>query len=193
MQLFLIPIENTFAAFDYQRAQGRARAYGDAAKETCYRFNQPAEYRFVEVQNSSLLQAAAPGKYMVTEMLGFTDSAPGLDSWQKAYAEVECEWTTKYGAVPHLSKLHSFGVDPVDGLMKPGQACMACKWFSDEQKAAFNQARQNYDPHGLFAGSWAEAMLKPCPTDCPAERTCSPKGEPDCSWPWKPSSEQNFV
>jgi hypothetical protein len=174
-----VPIENSFEAFDYVREMVRARHYGH--NENCYRFNDPVELRFVEVGNESALQIIPPGRYVVSEILGFIDAAPGKDSWQRAYGEIECEWAAKYKGKPHLMKLHSFGDDDGDGNVEPLQPCLACTYFTEAQKDAFEKVRKQYDPHGLFAGGYAfNVMLQPCPENCPQRPSCSPKGKPDC-------------
>lgn len=174
-----VPIENAFEAFDFVRSMARARHYGH--NEDCYRFNDPLEYRFVEVGNESALQIVAPGRYVVSEVLGFIDAAPGKDSWQRAYAEIECEWLTKLKGKPHLMKLHSFGDDDGDGVIAPFQACRVCEYLSDVQKQEFEKVRKHWDPHGLFAGGFAyDVLLKPCPAHCAKRPACSPRGKPDC-------------
>eukprot|EP00927_Polykrikos_kofoidii_P000139 TRINITY_DN10055_c0_g1_i1.p1 TRINITY_DN10055_c0_g1~~TRINITY_DN10055_c0_g1_i1.p1 ORF type:complete len:799 (+),score=106.42 TRINITY_DN10055_c0_g1_i1:78-2474(+) len=176
---FFLPIENSFAAFDYARSMVRARHYG--GNEACYRHNNPLEFRFVQVSNVSLLSIVPPGSYVVSEVLGFTDAAPGTDSWQRAYAEIECEWITNLGGAPHIMKLHSFGED-ADGSMKAFDPCVACKIFTDKQKRVFEETRKRYDPHDLFASGFAyDVMLKACPSHCSSRtRSCPPRGQPDC-------------
>jgi len=178
---YFVPIENSFEAFDYVRSQVTARHHGGNSQ--CYRFNNPVEYRFVQVTDDSLLQIVPPGNYVVSEILGFVDAAPGGaegDSWQRAYAEIECDWTTRLGGKPHLMKLHSFGLDG-NGKMQPNQACNSCSYFTDEQKQKFEAIRSHYDPHGMFAsGSAYNVLLQPCPSNCPQQRTCPTAGTPDC-------------
>jgi len=177
---YFVPIENSFAAFDYVREMARARHYG--GNDQCFRFNDPVEYRFVEVTNDSLLQIVPPGNYVVSEILGFTDASPGTDAWQRAYAEIECEWTTSLGGVPHIMKLHSFGEDDA-GNMRVLQPCKACGWIPDSKKKAFEEVRQQYDPHGLFATGFAHnVLLQSCPAECQivTDKECPPKGVPDC-------------
>jgi len=184
---YFVPIENSFEAFDYVRSQVRERHYGGNSQ--CFRFNNPVEYRFVQVTDDSLLQIVPPGNYVVSEILGFVDAAPSGDSWQRAYAEIECDWTTRLGGKPHLMKLHSFGEDE-DGNMEPNQPCRSCSYFTDEQKQKFETIRKQYDPHGMFAsGSAYNVLLAPCPSNCPAARTSCPKaGTPDCG-----SKTEEFV
>lgn len=175
---YFVPIEKGFEAFDYVRAQVQARHRSDDNR--CFRFNQPVEYRFVHIGNDSLLQPVPPGRYVVSEVLGFTSGAPGEDSWQRAYAEIECDWMSRLGAKPHLMKLHSFAPDAT-GRMQPMQTCSACRLLSEDQKAMFEASRKQYDPHGLFASGFAHnVLLKPCPESCPTSHHCSPKGQPDC-------------
>merc|ERR1712070_486625 len=177
---YFVPIENSFEAFDYVRSQVRARHYGGNNK--CYKFNNPVEYRFVEVTDDSLLQNVPPGSYVVSEILGFVDAAPSGDSWQRAYAEIECEWTSKLGGIPHMMKLHSFDEDS-DGNMKALQPCKACELIPESKKKAFEEVRQRYDPHNLFASGFAyNVLIQPCPSECKKQpkRQCPPKGVPDC-------------
>jgi len=176
---YFVPIENSFEAFNYVRSQVRERHVG--GNSNCYRFNNPVEYRFVQVTDDSLLQIVPPGNYVVSEVLGFVDAAPAGDSWQRAYAEIECEWTTRLGGIPHLMKLHSFGDDDGDGKIEPMQPCRACTYFTDEQKQKFETIRQHYDPHGLFAsGSAFNVLLRSCPKNCPEIAACPAAGTPDC-------------
>jgi hypothetical protein len=176
---YFVPTENSFEAFDYVRSQVRERHYG--GDSNCFRFNNPVEYRFVQVTDDSLLQIVPPGSYVVSEILGFVDAAPAGDSWQRAYAEIECEWTTKLGGKPHLMKLHSFGDDDGDGTIDPMQPCKACRYFTDSQKQQFETIRKRYDPHGMFAsGAAYNILLADCPSNCPAPSACPPAGTPDC-------------
>jgi len=177
---YFVPIDNSFEAFDYVRSQVRARHYGKDSQ--CFKFNNPVQYRFVEVTDDSLLQIVPPGRYVVSEILGFVDAAPKGDSWQRAYAEIECDWTTRLGGKPHLMKLHSFGLDQY-GNMQPNQPCNSCKHFTHKQKYEFETVRSRYDPHGMFAtGSAYNVLLQPCPNHCPAAetRSCPVAGTPDC-------------
>jgi hypothetical protein len=177
---YFVPVENSFEAFDYVRSQVRERHYG--GDDNCFKFNNPVEYRFVEVTDDSLLQIVPPGSYVVSEILGFVDAAPAGDSWQRAYAEIECEWTTRHGGKPHLMKLHSFGDDDGDGNIDAMQPCKACTYFTDAQKQEFETIRKRYDPHGMFAsGAAYNILLAECPSNCPAPSACSPAGQPDCS------------
>lgn len=177
---YFVPIENSFEAFDYVRSQVRERHYGGNSQ--CFKFNNPVEYRFVEVTDDSLLQIVPPGTYVVSEILGFVDAAPSGDSWQRAYAEIECDWTSRLGGKPHLMKLHSFGDDDGDGKIDPMQPCKACTYFTDEQKQQFETIRKRYDPHGMFAtGTAYNVLLASCPSNCPAPTTsCPAAGSPDC-------------
>jgi len=187
---YFVPIENSFEAFDYVRSQVRERHYGKNSH--CFKFNNPIEYRFVQVTDDSLLQIVPPGNYVVSEVLGFVDAAPAGDSWQRAYAEIECDWTTRLGGKPHLMKLHSFGED-AQGNMQANLPCNSCSYFTDEQKHKFETIRKGYDPHGLFAsGSAYIVLLQPCPSNCAKQtRTCPVAGTPDCGS--RTTEEEVFV
>jgi hypothetical protein len=151
---FLKP-EKAFDAFDHLRNTTLRHKAVDE-----FTWNQPAEFRFANIEDSSVLQPVPAGTYFISEVLAFPGTAPSKNSMYKAFKEMEDHWVGELGAQPHIGKM--FGFDHVGADVKPFVHSKTCKVYSTEQKDAFEAYRKLQDPLGLFNHGFATDLLKSC-------------------------------
>jgi len=159
--------EKAFQAMDFlmreQRCsqnQGSERCQEHGSKK--FAWNQPAEFRFVTVKDSAVLQPVPAGFYFNSEFLSFPAFADSEKQWMKAFMRVQDFWVKNLSARPHMGKLFGFADD--HGTVTPFAESFVCKLYNDTQKQEFETYRKRIDPHGLFLGGLAARLLKPCKT-----------------------------
>merc|ERR1719229_574105 len=123
-------------------------------------WNLPGEFRFINVQDSAVLQPVPAGIWFNTQMIGFADLATNDQAWKREFMKVEEHWVNKLGARPHMGKL--FGFKETNGEVEPFSDSYSCTIYSNEVKKAFNEYRQKQDPHGLFASGLGMKFLVDC-------------------------------
>lgn len=177
---YFIPIEKAFEAADWLRNY-TLKVFNEEGKG--FRFNQPQEFRFVDVDASKAILTQVPtGTYMVWDVLNFPASG-SEDTWGLNYMEIEDYLLYQIGAKPHLGKLMAFGLDPATGIVSPSTSKRkATEVFSLQQKCLFEAYRAKQDPRGLFRSGYGVELLQVCDSldssvDCvlrqPTEAECS--------------------
>lgn len=151
---FVKPSE-AFASMDFLR-----KVQMESTKSKEFVWNLPGEFRFINVQDSAMLQPVPPGIWFNTQMIGFADLAKNDQSWKREFMKVEEHWVKNLGARPHMGKL--FGFSEVGGEVEPFADSYSCTIYSSEVKKAFNEYRQKQDPHGLFASGLGMKFLVDC-------------------------------
>lgn len=158
---FLKP-EKAFEAMDFLAREQLLSLNGDGA----FVWNQPAEFRFVTVKDSAVLQPVEPGFYFNSEFLSFPSLEGEKNGWEKAFKKVQDYWVDELGGRPHMGKYWGFA--EVDGNVVPFADSEVCKVYSESRKKAFNDYRKQQDPHGLFAAGLGMRLLGPCSEGVPA-------------------------
>merc|ERR1719414_134646 len=77
-----------------------------------FSWNQPAEFRFMQVTDSAVLSPVPPGLWFVSEILAFPDAAATDQEWKKAFKEA-------------------------DGFLEVFHQSKVCTVYSSEKKEAF--------------------------------------------------------
>jgi len=124
-------------------------------------WNLPGEFRFINVEDSAVLQPVPAGLWFNAQMISFPDLAKNDQAWKRDFKIVEDYWVKKLHAKPHLGKLWGFERDH-EGTVEPFADSFACTIFSDATKAKFNAYRTQVDPEGLFFSGLGVKMLSPC-------------------------------
>jgi len=153
---YFVEPSKAFESMDFLR-QVQLESLGD--KE--FVWNLPGEFRFINVQDSAVLQPIKPGLWFNAQMISFADLAKNSQAWKRDFAKVEDYWVNKLRAQPHMGKLFGFGTMP-NGEVEPFQDSYSCTIYSAEQKAAFSEYRAKWDPQGLFATGLGMKFLQPC-------------------------------
>merc|ERR1712060_694209 len=132
---YFVEPSKAFAAMDYLRDVQLA-SLGD--KE--FMWNLPGEFRFINVQDSAVLQPVKAGLWFNAQMISFADLAKNDQSWKRDFKQVEDHWVKELGAKPHMGKL--FGFETTEhGTVEPFADSYSCTIYTDEQKAAFSAYR----------------------------------------------------
>merc|ERR1719226_227332 len=134
-----------FEAMDFLR-----RVQLDSIGDKEFMWNLPGEFRFINVQDSAVLQPVKAGLWFNAQMISFADLAKNDQAWKRDFKTVEEHWVNELGAKPHMGKLWGFETQ-ADGTVEPFAESFACKIYSDEQKSTFLAYRKKEDPEGLFA------------------------------------------
>jgi len=158
---YFIKPEKAFQAMDFlrgavQRRNGQATWFNASG----FSWNQPVEFRFVQVTDDAVLQPVPPGLWLASEILAFPDAAATDQEWKKAFKEVEDHWVNELGAVPHMGKL--FGFEEVDGVIEVFHQNRLCKVYSASQKQDFKQYQARMDPTGRFNAGMGSKLLNDC-------------------------------
>jgi len=153
---YFVKPENGFEAMDYLRKVQLA-----SKKSKDFVWNLPGEFRFLNVQDSAVLQPVKAGIWFNAQMISFCDLAKNDQAWKRDFKKVEDYWVGKLGAQPHMGKLFGFA-ESAEGEVQPFADSYTCTIFSDEQKASFDAYRQTQDPEGLFATGLGMKFLQPC-------------------------------
>eukprot|EP00443_Scrippsiella_acuminata_P010355 CAMPEP_0115234128 /NCGR_PEP_ID=MMETSP0270-20121206/34631_1 /TAXON_ID=71861 /ORGANISM="Scrippsiella trochoidea, Strain CCMP3099" /LENGTH=271 /DNA_ID=CAMNT_0002648861 /DNA_START=1 /DNA_END=818 /DNA_ORIENTATION=+ len=123
-------------------------------------WNLPGEFRFINVQDSAVLQPVEPGLWFNAQMISFADLAKNDQAWKKDFKVVEDYWINELGAKPHMGKLMGFR-EQDNGEVEPFADEYVCTIYSNEQKQAFSAYREQLDPDGLFATGLGMKFLAP--------------------------------
>lgn len=153
---YFVKPEHAFASMDFLR---KVQLESLSSKE--FVWNLPGEFRFINVQDSAVLQPVPPGIWFNTQMISFADLAENDQAWKRDFAKVEQNWVKKLGAKPHLGKLFGFETRP-NGEVEPFADSYSCEIFSDDQKTKFNEYRKKQDPNDLFASGTGMKFLATC-------------------------------
>jgi len=153
---YFVEPSKAFAAMDYLRDVQLASL---DSKE--FMWNLPGEFRFINVQDSAVLQPVPAGLWFNAQMISFADLAKNDQAWKRDFKRVEDHWVNKLGAKPHMGKLWGFETKS-DGTVEPFAESFACMIYSDAQKSKFLSYRQKEDPEGLFATGLGMKVLAPC-------------------------------
>merc|ERR1719215_2334825 len=145
-----------FAAMDFLR-----RVQLDSIKDKEFMWNLPGEFRFINVQDSAVLQPVEPGLWFNAQMISFADLAKNDQAWKREFKKVEDHWVKVLQALPHLGKLFGFE-EGQNGEVEPFANSYSCTIYTSEQKAAFASYREQMDPEGLFATGLGMKFLAPC-------------------------------
>jgi len=158
---YFIKPERSFEAMDFLRQRQRARN-GQATwfNASGFSWNQPAEFRFVQVDDKAVLSPVPPGLWFVSEILSFPDSAATDQEWKKAFKEVEDYWINELDAVPHLGKLFAF--EEENGQIEMFHQSKVCKVYPGSRKQTFKAYQSSVDPDGLFNYGLGEKLLRNC-------------------------------
>mmetsp|Transcript_41523 Transcript_41523/g.131421 ORF Transcript_41523/g.131421 Transcript_41523/m.131421 type:complete len:145 (+) Transcript_41523:1666-2100(+) len=124
-------------------------------------WNLPGEFRFINVQDSAVLQPITPGLWFNAQMISFPDLAATHQAWKRDFKKVEDFWVKELKAQPHMGKLFGFETSP-EGLTEPFADSYSCTIYGDDQKASFEAYRHQQDPEGLFATGLGMKFLSPC-------------------------------
>merc|ERR1711870_227568 len=100
-------------------------------------WNLPGEFRFINVEDSAVLQPVPAGLWFNAQMISFPDLAKNDQAWKRDFKIVEDYWVKTLHAKPHLGKLWGFERDH-EGTVEPFSDSFACTIFSDATKAKFN-------------------------------------------------------
>lgn len=125
-----------------------------------FKWNQPAEFRWVRVTGKAVLEPVPPGLFFTSEVLAFPGTAANTQELFQAFKQVEDHWVSKLGAKPHIGKL--FGFDNEESNVKPFQHSKTCQVYSNTQKATFEAYRKLQDPTGMFNYGFATQLLTSC-------------------------------
>jgi len=132
---FLKP-ERSFEAMDFLRQRIRARnGQSTWFNASGFSWNQPAEFRFVHVDEAAVLSPVPPGLWFVSEIFPFPDSAATDQECKKALKEIEDYWINELDVVPHLGKL--FGFEEENGQLEVFQQSRLCRVYPGAKKKAF--------------------------------------------------------
>eukprot|EP00444_Apocalathium_aciculiferum_P034555 CAMPEP_0183485152 /NCGR_PEP_ID=MMETSP0370-20130417/179283_1 /TAXON_ID=268820 /ORGANISM="Peridinium aciculiferum, Strain PAER-2" /LENGTH=288 /DNA_ID=CAMNT_0025678449 /DNA_START=1 /DNA_END=868 /DNA_ORIENTATION=- len=124
-------------------------------------WNLPGEFRFLNVQDSAVLQPVKAGIWFNAQMISFADLAKNDQAWKRDFKKVEDYWVKELKAQPHMGKLFGFETG-ADGAVVPFADSYSCTIYSDDQKASFEAYRHQQDPEGLFATGLGMKFLSPC-------------------------------
>jgi len=158
---YFIKPERSFEAMDFLRQRQRARN-GQATwfNASGFSWNQPAEFRFVKVDEAAVLAPVPPGIWFVSEVLSFPDAAATDQAWKEAFKEIEDYWINELDAVPHLGKLFAF--EEENGHIEAFHQSRVCKVYPSAKKQAFKAYQSTVDPDGLFNYGLGERLLREC-------------------------------
>jgi len=145
-----------FEAMDFLR-----RVQLESIGDKDFMWNLPGEFRFINVQDSAVLQPIEAGLWFNAQMISFADLAKNDQAWKKDFKVVEDYWIKELGAKPHMGKLMGFG-EMETGEVEPFADDYVCTIYSQKQKDAFSSYRQQMDPEGLFAAGLGMKFLAPC-------------------------------
>jgi len=145
-----------FEAMDFLR-----RVQLNSTNDKDFMWNLPGEFRFINVQDSAVLQPVEPGLWFNAQMISFADLAKNDQAWKKDFKVVEDYWINELGAKPHMGKLMGFR-EQENGEVEPFADEYVCTIYSNEQKQAFSAYREQMDPDGLFATGLGMKFLAPC-------------------------------
>merc|ERR1719215_2223333 len=152
---YFVKPEKAFASMDFLR-----KVQLESRKSKEFVWNLPGEFRFVNVQDSAVLQPIPAGVWFNTQMIAFADLAQNDQAWKREFMKVEQNWVKELGARPHMGKL--FGFAEKDGEVEPFADSYSCTIYSKEQKTAFEAYRKQQDPQGLFAAGLGMKFLAEC-------------------------------
>jgi len=153
---YFVEPSKAFEAMDFLRTVQRESL---SSKE--FVWNLPGEFRFINVQDSAVLQPIQAGMWFNAQMISFKDLARNDQAWKRDFKRVEDYWVGELNAKPHMGKLFGFETK-ASGETEPFADSYTCTIYSDEQKAAFSRYRQQMDPDGLFATGLGMKFLAPC-------------------------------
>jgi len=159
---YFIKPELSFKAFDFLRKAIRRRN-GQATwfNASGFSWNQPGEFRFMDVKQDAVLQPVPPGRWFVSEILSFPDAAATDQAWKEAFKEVEDYWVNELGAIPHMGKL--FGFDKgADGQLEVFNQKKVCRVYSASTKKTFKSYQARMDPEGRFNYGLGEKLMRNC-------------------------------
>mmetsp|Transcript_15442 Transcript_15442/g.44218 ORF Transcript_15442/g.44218 Transcript_15442/m.44218 type:complete len:651 (-) Transcript_15442:145-2097(-) len=154
---YFLKANDTFKALDilkgiYRRSHKAQRGF---------LWNQPVEFRFVDVNDDAVLQVREPGRYIVVEAVAFPGTAKDQQEYMRAFYEVQEALKTAFeDAKPHIGKL--WGLSETNGRIEAFSSDVACSIYSNAQKRKFNSYRSEVDPEGLFAQGLGAQLLKRC-------------------------------
>jgi len=154
---YFVRPELAFEAMDYLRLIQEA-----SLRHEEFVWNLPGEFRFINVEDSAVLQPVAPGLWFNAQQISFAELAKTDQDWKRDFKKVEDYWVGHLGAKPHMGKLWGFETNS-DGNVEPFADSFACTIYTSEQKAAFSAYRERADPMGLFATGLGMKVLAPCP------------------------------
>jgi len=133
------------------------------SKYTTFKFNQPCEFRFLTL-NSTLaskyqIPHSSDNEYVCIEALNLYDD---LEDYNWAFAQLEHEWLTIEGSIPHIGKLWGFDYENIAKGIRPEpfKKEFARGLMTEEQKADFKEYSSKVDPDGTFAGGLAMEFFK---------------------------------
>jgi len=145
-----------FEAMDYLR-----KVQMESIADKDFMWNLPGEFRFINVQDSAVLQPIEPGLWFNAQMISFADLAKNDQAWKRDFKVVEDYWINELGAKPHMGKLMGFR-EKENAEVQPFADEYVCTIYSDAQKLAFSAFREQLDPEGLFATGLGMKFLGPC-------------------------------
>merc|ERR1719291_773315 len=90
-----------------------------------FQWNLPGEFRFVNVQDSAVLQPIEAGLWFNAQVISIEDLAKDEQQWKKDFARVEQYWVNELGAKPHMGKLWGYHTRE-DGVVEPFSEKFAC-------------------------------------------------------------------
>jgi len=153
---YFVEPSKAFAAMDYLR-----KVQLESKKSKDFVWNLPGEFRFLNVQDSAVLQPVKAGIWFNAQMISFADLAKNDQAWKRDFKKVEDYWVKELKAQPHIGKLFGFETG-ADGAVVPFADSYSCTIYSDDQKASFEAYRHQQDPEGLFATGLGMKFLSPC-------------------------------
>jgi len=153
---YFVHPDKAFAAMDYLR---KIQLESKGSKE--FIWNLPGEFRFINVQDSAILQPITAGVWFNAQMISFPDLAKNHQSWKREFKKVEDYWVKDLKAQPHMGKLMGFDTRP-DGSVEPFADSYTCTIYTDAQKDDFEAFRLKEDPQGLFAAGLGMKFLRKC-------------------------------
>jgi len=153
---YFVRPEHAFAAMDFLKTvQQQSIGTND------FVWNLPGEFRFINVQDSAVLQPIEAGVWFNTQMISFADLARNDQAWKKDFMRVEQNWLSALEAKPHMGKLFGFH-EAANGEVEPFSPTYSCTIYTAQQKANFEAKRAALDPHGLFASGLGMEFLQEC-------------------------------
>merc|ERR1712039_1019109 len=153
---YFVHPSKAFDAMDYLRT-----VQVESLKSKDFVWNLPGEFRFIDVQDSAVLQPIPKGLWFNAQLISFADLAKNDQAWKRDFKKVEDYWVNHLRAQPHMGKLFGFGRD-ADGDVEPFADSYSCTIYTEQQKSAFSAYRQQTDPEGLFATGLGMKFLAPC-------------------------------
>jgi len=153
---YFVEPSQAFEAMDYLR-----RVQLESLSSNEFVWNLPGEFRFVNVQDSAVLQPVPAGLWFNCQMIAFADLAKNDQAWKREFKRVEDYWVKHLKAKPHMGKLFGFEEVSADNI-QPFADSYSCSIYTSEQKRTFSAYRQKVDPEGLFATGQAMKFLVPC-------------------------------